>query len=81
MKFDENGTRVQREVFIQQYRILNNNMSKAHIVRAVFGIVHFDDNGTVLYMYTNNENSTTVWPGTQAYLYTGCMDNFIIIIP
>ena len=64
MKFDENGTRVQKDVFLLQYRIVRN----VHVVRAVFGIVHFDVNGTVSYTYTNDENSTTVWPGMDVVI-------------
>ena len=56
MQFDENGTRIQNDVFIQQYRRDSNNLS-----RVSFGIIRPLENNT--FAYVNEENSSTVWPG------------------
>ena len=56
MQFDENGTRIQNDVFIQQYRRDSNNLS-----RVSFGIIRPLENNT--FVYVNEENSSSVWPG------------------
>ena len=57
VKFDKNGTRVQEEVFLQQYRRKDNELT-----REVFGLIHSHDNNT--FSYANNESDSSVWPGS-----------------
>ena len=59
MKFDENGTRVQDEVFIQQYRWINNTLS-----RVTFCIVNTQPNQNNTFSYLGNESDASVWPGS-----------------
>ena len=59
MQFDENGTRIQNDVFIQQYR--RDNVNSSNLSRVSFGIIRARENNT--FVYVNEENSSSVWPG------------------
>ena len=59
VQFDENGTRIQNDVFIQQYRWENKTLNS--LSRVSFGIIQPRNNNTFSYVY--NESSFTVWPG------------------
>ena len=70
VQFDENGTRVQNDVYIQQYRREHNSLS-----RVVIGVIHSHKNNT--FNYVSNETSSSVWPG-NSYMRTL---SFIVSIP
>ena len=59
MQFDENGTRVQDDVYIQQYR--RDQHSSNELSRVIFGVILSHNNNT--FNYTFNESNFTVWPG------------------
>ena len=59
MQFDENGTRVQNDVFLQQYR--SKCDTNDVLLRVVFGIVHSHNNNN--FNYINNESNSSVWLG------------------
>ena len=57
MEFDENGTRVQNDVYIQQYRREDSNS----LSRVIFGTIQ---NNT--FNFVSDENNSSVWPGNQS---------------
>ena len=67
MQFDENGTRVQNDVYIQQYRREKNTSNI--ISRVVFGIIHSHNNDS--FDYVSNESNSSVWPGMH-YAFNVC---------
>ena len=59
MQFDENGTRVQDDVYIQQYR--RDQHSSNELSRVIFGIIN-----SYSFTYVANETNSSVWPGSYA---------------
>ena len=62
VKFDEFGTRVQEEVYLQQYR-----REVTGLTRAAFARILIHSNNSFSYM--NKESDTSIWPGLNQSLY------------
>ena len=68
MKFDKNGTRVKNDVFLQQYRRINNT---SVLSRVTFCIIDSLQNST--FSYLRNESNASVWPGSYKWILLQCL--------